>query len=184
MSGIQILLALSMTVQSIIEFSAIKTLKYAIKDLSIYLAIKTNRSKTHHQVSGEFQHSNNLVLITLHLHSIQINHLLIWVPPLQSQLPGLMSGQIQAWVVGLQFPAVGRDCNHCHTPVNDNSKCNSTGSSTGTFHSAASSSKLVWEPGGDEQPRAVCGCTLLWEVNHSRGLILLCFSPGSLVMMV
>lgn len=41
----QILLALNITVQSIIEFNAIKILKYAIKDLSIYLAIKTNRSK-------------------------------------------------------------------------------------------------------------------------------------------
>lgn len=38
-----------MTVQSIIEFSAIKILKYAINDLSIYLAIKTNRSKICHR---------------------------------------------------------------------------------------------------------------------------------------
>lgn len=93
-----------------------------------------------------------------------------------------MSGQIQAWVVGLQFAAVSRDWNHCHTPPNANSKCNSTGSSTGIFQSAASSSKLVWKPGGNEQPRAVCGCTLLWEVNHSRGFISLRFSPGSLVI--
>lgn len=49
MPGTQILLALNISVQSITEFSAIKILKYAIKDLSIYLAIKTNRYKIHHQ---------------------------------------------------------------------------------------------------------------------------------------
>lgn len=48
MPGTQILLALNITVPSIIEFNAIKILKYPIKNLSIYLAIKTNRSKIHH----------------------------------------------------------------------------------------------------------------------------------------
>lgn len=49
MPGAQILLVLNITVQSITEFNEIKILQYAVKDLSIYLAIKTNRSKIHHQ---------------------------------------------------------------------------------------------------------------------------------------
>lgn len=68
---------------------------------------------------------------------------------------------------------------------NANSKRNPTVSSTGIFHSAASSSKVLWKPGGNKQLRAPCMAALYWwEGNHSRGFISLCFSAGSFDVMI
>lgn len=168
------LLALNITVQGITEFTSIKILQHAIKDLSIYLAIRTNRSKIHHQWVENFN----------------IQTINFWLLCIYTQSKGTPANLGTSTLT----PAARVDVRTDPSGLWGYSSLEWAG--TGTTVTAAecylkmhwifprAASQLLWKPGGNEQLRAVWGCPLLREGNHSRGFISLCLSPGSLAVMV
>lgn len=81
---------LALNIKVYLSSKPVTRLKYPVKqDLSIYLTIKTNHSKVHHWWSREFHHSEDLFVTTSVFtlnNSVQINHPLIWMPSLKTQL--------------------------------------------------------------------------------------------------